>query len=153
MNSQNNNNNNVSRNTGTNYHNKINNNNKNKNKKNENNEKNDNNNNNKNNNNNNVPFRILTHNVQGLNSSAKQAQLIISMKQNDIAIMGLSETKIHNKNSKFIYRNDTDYDAFFDNSSSKPNGAGVGIVISKQYSKHIHKIESFKGRLISVDMF
>ena len=42
---------------------------------------------------------------------------------------------------------------FFDNSSSQPNGAGVGIVISKQYSKHIHKIESFKGRLISVDMF
>src|SRR5436305_14476188 len=140
MNKQNNNNN-VSRNTDNNNTNINNNNNKNINKyinnnnnnKNKNNKRinNDKNENKGNNDTNNTPFRILTHNVQGLNSPAKQAQIILTMKQNDIAIMGLSETKLQNKNSKFLYKNNTEYDAFFDNSSDHPNGSGVGLIISK----------------------
>ena len=161
MNKQNSNNN-VSRNTDNNNINKnnnnnkkninkyINNNNNNKNNKRINNDKNEN---KGNHDTNNTPFRILAHNVQGLNSPAKHAQIILTMKQNDIAIMGLSETTLQNKNSKFLYKNNTEYDAFFDNSSDHPNGSGVGLIISKQFSKHIHKIESFKGRLISADMF
>src|SRR5437764_323906 len=58
-----------------------------------------------------------------------------------------------NTDNNNINKNNTEYDAFFDNSSDHPNGSGIGLIISKQFSKHIHKIESFKGRLISADMF
>ena len=58
------------------------------------------NNNNINNNNNNEkqhPFRIMTQNIQGLNSPSKQEQIIQTMSTNNINVLGLSETKLTDK--------------------------------------------------------
>jgi len=43
---------------------------------------------------NNYPFRIATLNVQGLNSTIKQKQIIEMCELDHISIIGLSETKV-----------------------------------------------------------
>ena len=66
-----------------------------------------NNNNNINNNNNNEkqhPFRIMTQNIQGLNSPSKQEQIIQTMSINNIDILGLSETKLIDRTSRLLYK-------------------------------------------------
>ena len=57
-----------------------------------------NNNNNINNRNINYPFKIMTQNIQGLNSETKQHQIIDMMNISKIDILGLSETKLNKNN-------------------------------------------------------
>src|SRR5579871_1017736 len=100
-----------------------------------------------------LPFRIATHNVQGLNSYTKQQQLLEFVHLNKIDIMGLSETKLSRINSRYIMRNSSQFVQFFNNDSDTPNGSGVGILISKDYAKYVHTCKGFKGRVIYIDLF
>ena len=72
---------------------------------------------------------------------------------NNVSIMGLAETNINNREAKFIYKNNPKYTAYFDNSSNQIRGLGVGIIVSNEYAKFIHKVQSYQGRLIYIDMF
>jgi len=115
-----------------------------------------NNNNNTNNNNNNnstttYPCRIVTQNIQGLNDVTKQQQLLDAMKIDHIDIMGLSETKLSQQRSKHIYTRNQHYDAYFNNDGDQ-HSTGIGIIVSKQYSKYIHRAIGYKGRVLYIDL-
>src|ERR1700733_3593229 len=73
-----------------------------------------------------LPFRVTTSNVQGLNSPAKQLQVLEFMDLSNIHILGLSETSLNKRQSKLIYKNNSTYQAYFTNESSH-RGSGVGI--------------------------
>jgi len=114
------------------------------------------NNNNINNNNNNEkqhPFRIMTQNIQGLNSPSKREQIIQTMSTNNINVLGLSETKLTDKVSRLLYKKNENYIAYFNNDNSNPLGTGVSLIFSKLYARNIHKVEGYKGRLIYADLY
>jgi exonuclease III len=99
-----------------------------------------------------LPFKIVTHNVQGLNNVTKQKQIIDFMDSNNIGILGLSKTKLNTQCSKQLYKMNEYYDAFF-SSIPTPNSKGVGLIISKTYSRFIQRVKGHDGRVIYVDMY
>jgi exonuclease III len=100
-----------------------------------------------------TPFRIMTQNIQGLSSPVKQKQVIDMMTINNIQILGLSETKLSKRQSKLIYFKNDLYKAYFTNDSDSPMGSGVGIILSRDYYRYVHRSSSYKGRVIHVDLF
>src|ERR1043165_6429516 len=110
------------------------------------------NNNNKNNGSTTYPCRIVTQNIQGLNDVTKQQQLLDTMKIDHIDIMGLSETKLSQQRSKHIYTGNQHYNAYFNNDGDQ-HSTGVGIIVSKDYSKYIHRAIGYKGRVLYIDLF
>src|SRR6266480_2070756 len=100
----------------------------------------------------NRPLRVVTHNVQGLTDLTKQKQLLDTLHLDHIDIIGLFETKLNTTASKYIFRNNKHYKAFFNNDSDSPMGSGVGIIISNEYAKYVTKVHSYKGRLIYIDL-
>src|SRR5688572_4973478 len=107
-----------------------------------------------NHNNNNRPLRILTQNVRGLNDPTKQQQIIDFIELNNIDFFGLSETKISNTAAKFAFKKyNNNFTSFFNNDTSSTSGSGVGIIVSNEYAKYIHKVHAYKGRIIYIDLF
>src|SRR5436853_4913001 len=94
------------------------------------------------------PFRFLTQNIRGLNTSSKQEQILNFMSAYNVNIMGLAETKLNNTTSKHLYKNNKDYTAYFDSDDDSNRSAGVGLILSKYYNKNVHKVQGYKGRLI-----
>src|SRR5436853_6552639 len=80
------------------------------------------------------PFKIMTQNIQGLNSKAKQDQLLQFLELNKINIMGLSETKLRDKTGKFVFKNNSNYIAYFHNNKDNINSTGVGLIVSSDYA-------------------
>ena len=79
-------------------------------------------------------------------------QLLDTMKIDHIGIMGLSETKLSQQCSKHIYTRNQHYDAYFNNDGDQ-HSTGVGIIVSKQYLKYIHRAIGYKGRVLYIDLF
>src|SRR5256885_5219001 len=105
------------------------------------------NNNNKNNSTTTYPCQIVTQNIQGLNDVTKQQQLLDTTKIDHIDIIGLSETKLSQQRFKHIYTRNQHYDAYFNNDGDQ-HSTGVSIIISKQYSKYIHRAIGYKGQVL-----
>ncbi len=102
---------------------------------------------------NNSPLRIITQNVRGINDPTKRQQLIDFMDLNKVNIFGLSETKLSNSTAAFSFKQfNNKYTSFFNNDTSSTNGSGVGIIVSKDYAKFIHKTEAYKGRVLFMDL-
>jgi exonuclease III len=99
------------------------------------------------------PCRIMTHNVQGLNTTIKQKQILDMMTSHHVDILGLSETKIKTSQSKIINRLSNNFVTYLNNDSHTPNGSGVGIIISKDYAKYVQVAKGYKGRVIHIDLF
>ena len=99
------------------------------------------------------PLRIMTQNIQGLNLLSKQDQILQTMSINNISIIGLAETKLTDKLSKHIYKNNPNYVAYFNNNNEHPMGTGVGLIFSKEYANKIHKVQGYKGRIIYADIY
>ncbi|CAB4467775.1 unnamed protein product [Rhizophagus irregularis] len=70
-------------------------------------------------------FRIATLNIQDINYTLKQKQVIEMLKLNHISILGLSKTKINKSQSKVVYNYLPNYTTYFDNDSAFPIGLGV----------------------------
>src|SRR5215471_18302641 len=75
--------------------------------------------------------------------------------QNDhISIIGLTETKLKQNYSMFNFKQFSDnFSFYFNNDFTLPNGLGVGLIISKAYSKYVQKHYGYKGHVIYVDLF
>src|ERR1044072_6945150 len=102
---------------------------------------------------NNYPLRILTHNVRGLNDLTKQQQLIDYMDLNNVAIFGLSETKLLTKTAQITFKKYKDkYTSYFHSDENSTLGTGVGIILSNEYARYVHKMASYKGRVIYVNL-
>src|ERR1700728_4551245 len=81
---------------------------------------------------NHVPFRIMTLNVQGFNTT-KQNFIPEMMKYNNIQILGISETNLKKKQAKLVYNNNRQYKGFFTTDKDGVRGSGVGIIMERQY--------------------
>ena len=105
-----------------------------------------------NNNNSNTPFRVMSLNVQGLNTT-KQHFLLDMMNFNKIQILGVSETNLNEQSSKLIYKNNKQYASYFTSNSNQVRGSGTGIIIERQYNSYVRRHNCYKGRIIYIDMY
>src|SRR5579859_5440956 len=99
------------------------------------------------------PFRITTLNVRGLNDKAKQELLLDTINKHNIQLMGVSETNLNEKASKLIYKRNRAYKAYFAADDEQSRGAGVGIIITKQYDKYTKQGKSCMGRATYIDLY
>src|SRR3954465_14651413 len=75
------------------------------------------------------------------------------MSINNIDILGLSETKLTNRSSKYIYKNNSEYITYFNNKDEYTMGSEVSLIFSKEYANYIHHVQEYKERIIYADLF
>src|SRR5438132_9563033 len=88
-----------------------------------------------------------------MNDINKQIQIIKEIKNNKIHIMGISETKLNYNNAKFLYKNETEYQAWFSKEKTNTMGSGVALIIHNNIAKHVQKVEMIGNRIIYADMY
>src|SRR5438105_4990153 len=74
-------------------------------------------------------INIATHNIQGMNDTNKQIQIIEEIKNNEIHIIGLSETNLNHNIAKYIYKNNSNYLAWFSRSENDIRGSGMALIM------------------------
>src|SRR5688572_30097263 len=101
---------------------------------------------------NNKYINIETHNVQGFNVESKQWEFFEEYKDNEIDIIGLTETKLSSKKSRYIMTNNKYYKSWWTGLENSNNTGGVGIAIRRGLHLHVVNVISKMGRLILIDL-
>jgi exonuclease III len=97
---------------------------------------------------------ILTIGTININylTDYKQNMITNIMNETQIHILGIAETHLTNKQTKYYLKNDQKYIGFFNNDDTTVRETGVGIIIDREYAKHIFNIGYYKGRIIYLDL-
>ncbi|GBC14866.2 hypothetical protein GLOIN_2v1485349 [Rhizophagus irregularis DAOM 181602=DAOM 197198] len=98
-----------------------------------------------------VPNRsVATLNIRQLND-IKAQNLAKYLDKNDIDILSITETRISNKNLKFITKNKFMNHQVFGTVGAKFNESGTLVIVKKELAKHISKLENYKGRILKIE--
>src|SRR6266511_2855467 len=101
------------------------------------------------------PINICNVNIRGFNDPTKQFQFLDHCERNHFDIIGISELHFSSNSitrSK-TFTNNSRYDFFWSiEDSNNLTAGGVCLVINKHLSRHIQSYNSFKGRLVYVDL-
>ena len=95
-------------------------------------------------------INIGTHNVRGINKTIEQNNLMTEIEEREIDILGISETKLHEKDVHFAFANHHIYKCYASSSTNNTYGNGVAILIKKSLAKHVSKIDKLEGRIIAL---
>ena len=95
-------------------------------------------------------FKVATLNIRQLND-IKVQNLAKYLEKNDIDILSITETRISNKNLKFITKNKFMNHQVFGTVGAKFNESGTLIIVKKELAKHISKLENYKGRVLKIE--
>lgn len=111
-------------------------------------------------NNNHKFMRIVTQNIRGITSIAKQMNWLNYCIEKDFDIIGLTETWAKEENCKYIFKNDlinetknvqNEYTYIWAN-GKQTNGSGVGIIIKNKWAKHIYRTKKYEGNVLSISL-
>ncbi|PKK42568.1 hypothetical protein RhiirC2_804464, partial [Rhizophagus irregularis] len=95
-------------------------------------------------------FKVATLNIRQLND-IKAQNLAKYLDKNDIDILSITETRISNKNLKFITKNKFMNHQVFGTVGAKFNESGTLVIVKKELAKHISKLENYKGRILKIE--
>ena len=97
-------------------------------------------------------LKLGTHNINGLKVNSHKLDMFLDqMREENIDIIGISETNISERQGKFLIPKGSDYIGFWAKASeNKIKGSGVGLVIKRNWEKHIGQIDRFRNYYISV---
>ena len=98
-------------------------------------------------------FAIAMHNVRGLGSITKQSQLLVHMLENNLSIMGISETKLKSQATSLIFKGNTEVTAWWCCNDTSPTSSGVGIILHHSIAKYVQSVKGYKGRVIHTDLY
>ena len=105
---------------------------------------------------------MCTHNINGLkNNKNKLHHLLEWAQERHIDIIGILETNCEKCNGPFIIPSDSPYDSYWSPRDRKVKGSSVGLIVNKEWAKHlgfidnkdpyfIHVAFMFKGTTIHV---
>ena len=96
---------------------------------------------------------FASHNVNGLSSSHKQHSLLQALDFRSLDIIGLSDTRLKDRQSQFAFASESDFKAFWSPMANDAHAGGVGFLIRSSYCKFIQKFIRWNGRLIIADLF
>ena len=98
---------------------------------------------------------FATHNIRGINDSTdpiKSSQIIEHFTHNKVDFIGLTET--HHKTSMlYKHKQNQHFTTFWSQPDSLQPYAGVSLLISKKWDKHIASSYTSDPRLLYVDLF
>src|ERR1044072_2472547 len=96
---------------------------------------------------------IASHNVISFTDYTKRLQIIHESLYNNIDILGLSETNLTSKQSKFVKKEIlSNYNSYFSSSPNKCKGTGVVILLKPTLNAHVIHSKGIKGRYIYADL-
>ena len=96
---------------------------------------------------------IASNNVIAFTDYTKRLQIIHESLYNNIDILGLSETNLTSKQSKFVKKEILlNYNSYFSSSPNKCKGTGVAILLKPTLNAHVIHSKGNKGRYIYVDL-
>jgi exonuclease III len=98
-------------------------------------------------------IKIGTHNVRGINKVTEQDNLIAEMIDRGINILGISETKLHEKDTYHAFKKNPRYKFFASSSSQNTYSNGVAILMDKSLAKHVSKVDKIEGRIIALHIY
>ena len=82
---------------------------------------------------------FASHNVNGLSSSHKQHSLLQALDFKSLDIIGLSDTRLKDRQSQFAFAPESDFKAFWSPMANDAHAGGVGFLIRSSYCKFIQK--------------
>ena len=101
-------------------------------------------------------FKIATHNVRNCIANEKRNQIEQFFTENNLDILGLSETHITLQHSYSITKNFKSSNLPFKyillNENRFPNCQGVSFLVSSFIEKHIFNYQGFYDRIIFIDL-
>jgi exonuclease III len=96
-------------------------------------------------------LKIATLNIRSLND-IKIQNIDNLLKQQDLDVLSLTETRIKNKTLKFMVKQKLlNYEIFDTIDLSNVNSTGTILIVKKDLAKYISKIEKYKGRLLKME--
>ena len=95
---------------------------------------------------------IGIHNVRDFNVISKQRVFFDEYTDLNLDIIGLTETKLANKLSKFTQQNNKIYKSWWTGIEDQNKTGGIGIAIKFGLHKHVIRIITKLGRLISMNL-
>jgi exonuclease III len=106
------------------------------------------------------PFKIVTQNIRGFSDHAKQLEWVQACIEEDVDVIGLTETKLLQSSCKSLNyaisfqkfeNSEVSYKSWW-STSDQSKGSGVGVMIKSDLAKHVYKIECWKGYAICIDL-
>src|ERR1044072_8881508 len=96
---------------------------------------------------------IASHNIISFTDYTKRLQIINESLSNNIDILGLSETNLTSKQSKFVKKELLPkYNSYFSSSTNKYKGTGIAILLKPTLNAHVIHSKRNNGRYIYVDL-
>ena len=88
-------------------------------------------------------LNIATHNINGIKGNATKLELLLEQaSQEKIDIIGVNETNITEKQSKYNMNRQEEYLGIWtDAEESKKKGSGVGLIMNKKQEKHLSQVK------------
>jgi exonuclease III len=97
-------------------------------------------------------FKFGTLNINNLLEYKKNI-LYEMIEDNKIQILGLSETHITKKQAKYIFKEfKNEYTFYHDIDETNIKSTGVGILIRNDFDLKVIKVDSYRGRIIYLDL-
>ena len=95
-------------------------------------------------------LKIATHNINRLKANSYKLDILIDYAiEKNIDIIGINETNILEQQGKFLVNKESRYIGFWTGADrNKIKGSGVGLLISKEWEKHIGKVTRFSNYYI-----
>src|SRR5438132_7052364 len=99
-------------------------------------------------------LKIATHNIRGMkNNELKQQQIINEIKEDKLHVIELTETNINKQLGKYIFKYESNYNAYYNKEMKQEQGTGVVLIFHKELTKHIQKVISVEDRIIYADLY
>jgi hypothetical protein len=96
-------------------------------------------------------FKVATLNIRSLND-IKIQNIGNFLKQQDLDVLSLTETRIKSKTLKFMVKQKLlNYEIFKAIDLTNVNSTGTVLIIKKDLAKYISKIEKYKGRIMKME--
>src|SRR5438128_165555 len=88
-------------------------------------------------------IKIATHNINSLKDNRYKLEILIDkLREEDYDMIEVIETNITEKEGQYITRYQESINSFWTNAEKgKSKGSGVGIIVSKKWSKYIRQIK------------
>jgi len=100
-------------------------------------------------------INIAVHNINGLKGNRHKLEILVDkLEEEKYDLVGIVETNISEKEGQYIISHREKIDSFWTNAEKGKNkGSGVGILVSKNWSKHIGQIRKHSSYLLEVHFF
>jgi exonuclease III len=99
---------------------------------------------------------VACHNINGLKTKGwKLENLLGWAEEEEIAILGITETNLAEREGKFLLHKTTErYVGFWSSAAEdKKKGSGVGLLIEEQWAKHVGRVRKINEYIIEITLY